>query len=145
MEQSSTIDIAAPPSRVWDVLTDVEHWPDWTASVRWVRRLDEGPLRSGSQAKISQPKMPTVDWTVTDIEPVDHFIWVSSSPGVRTTAWHAVEALPGGGTRVRLSIEQAGPLGSVVQWVYGGLTDRYLAMEAAGLKQWCEADATPAA
>ena len=49
------------------------------------------------------------------------------------------------GQASRLSIEQAGPLGSVVQWVYGGLTDRYLAMEAAGLKQWCEADATPAA
>ena len=145
MEQSTTIDVAAPPSRVWEVVTDVEHWPDWTPTMRWVRRVDEGPLRTGSQAKIIQPKMPTVDWTVTDIEPVDHFTWVSTSPGVRTTARHSVEPLPGGGTRVRLSIEQAGPLGSVVQWVYGNLTDRYLAMEAAGLKQRCEGGARPAA
>jgi uncharacterized protein YndB with AHSA1/START domain len=134
MEQSITIDITAPPGRVWEVLTDVEHWSDWTASVRWVRRLDEGPLRAGSQAKISQPRIPTVDWTVSDLEPGRAFAWVTSGPGSRTTARHSVDPLPGGGSRVRLSVEQSGAVGSLVGRLYRGLTDRYLAMEAAGLK-----------
>jgi hypothetical protein len=116
------------------VLSDVEHWSDWTTTVRWVRRLDEGPLRAGSQAKISQPRIPTVDWTVTDLEPVRGFTWVSTGPGTRTTARHSIDALPGGGSRVRLSVEQSGIIGSVVGRMYRGLTDRYLAVEAAGLK-----------
>jgi hypothetical protein len=106
--------------------------------VRWVRRLDEGQLRAGSSAKISQPKIPTVDWVVTELEPVDRFTWVSSGLGARTTARHSLEPLPDGGTRVRLSVEQAGWLGSLVGRAYRGVTERYLAMEAAGLKQRCE-------
>src|SRR4051794_11251110 len=69
MEQGTTVDIAAPPELVWKVLSDVEHWSDWTESVRWVRRLEDGPLMTGSKAKISQPKIPTVDWVVTELEP----------------------------------------------------------------------------
>jgi hypothetical protein len=134
MEQSITVDIAAAPARVWEVLSDVEHWSDWTASVRWVRRLDEGPLRVGSQAKISQPRIPTVDWTVTDLEPGRGFTWISTGMGARTTARHAIEPLAEGGSRVRLSVEQSGPVGAVVGRLYRGITERYLAMESAGLK-----------
>jgi hypothetical protein len=140
MEQSITVDIAAPAERVWEVLTDVERWSDWTESVRWVRRLDEGPLRTGSTAKISQPKVPTVDWVVTEFEPVDHFTWVNAGPGATTTANHSVEPLPDGGTRVRLSVNQSGVIGALVGRAYKGLTERYLQMEAAGLKRRCEGD-----
>jgi hypothetical protein len=138
MEQSVTVDIAASPGRVWEVLSNVEHWSDWTASVRWVRRLDEGPLRAGSQAKISQPRIPTVDWTVTELQPGQGFTWVSGGAAARTTARHSIEPIDGGGARVRLSVEQAGPIGTLVGRLYAGLTERYLAMEAAGLKATCE-------
>ncbi|GAB3085209.1 SRPBCC family protein [Phycicoccus sp. Root563] len=134
MEQSATIDIAAPPDRVWQVLSDVEHWPEWTDTVRWVRRVDDGPLRTGSQAKISQPRIPTVDYVVTELEPGRSFTWVSGGGAALTTARHVLEPLPGGGTRVLLSVKQEGWLGSFVGRFYRGLTDRYLATEAAGLK-----------
>src|SRR3954454_20596303 len=65
MEQSITIDVAAPPERVWEVLIDVEHWSDWTPTVTSVRRLDEGPLRPGSRAKISQPRIPDTEYVVS--------------------------------------------------------------------------------
>ncbi|WP_270889519.1 SRPBCC family protein [Pedococcus sp. 5OH_020] len=142
MEHSTVVDIAASPQRVWQVLTDVERWPDWTRSVRWVRRLEEGPLRTGSRAKISQPRLPTVDWTVIDLEPEEGFTWVSTGPGSKATARHWIQPLPGGGSTVRLSVEQSGPLGVLVGRLYSGLTDRYLAMEAAGLKRQCEASVT---
>jgi uncharacterized protein YndB with AHSA1/START domain len=140
MEQSTSVDIAAPPERVWEVMVDVEYWPDWTDTVTWVRRLDEGPLRPGSRAKINQPKLPETEYVVTELEPGQSFTWVATAPGVLTTARHRIEPLAGGGSRVRLSVEQGGWLGSLMGRFYRGLTDRYLATEAAGLKAWCEGD-----
>ncbi len=141
MEQSTSIDIAAPQQRVWEVLSDVERWPDWTDTVRWVRRLDDGPLRTGSQAKISQPKVPTVDYVVTELDPGTSFTWVSGGVAALTTGRHVLEPLPGGGTRVTLTIRQDGWLGSLVGRFYRGLTERYLAAEAAGLKIRSESSA----
>lgn len=141
MEQTITVEIAAPPERVWEVLTDVESWPEWTSTVTSVRRLDEGPLRVGSRAKINQPRIPETEYVVTEVEPGRSFTWVATGPGVRTTARHDAEPLPGIGTRVRLTVSQSGWLGSIMGRFYRGLTDRYLSNEASGLKARCEAQA----
>ena len=138
MEQSTTVDIAAPPARVWEVLSEVESWSEWTPTVTSVRRLDEGPLRLGSRARISQPRIPEAEYVVTNLEPGRSFTWVATGPGVRTTARHDAEPLAAGGTRVRLSVSQSGWLGSVMGRFYRRMTDRYLANEATGLKARCE-------
>lgn len=135
MEQHVTVDIEATPERVWDVMTDVERWSEWTDTVTSVKRLDDGPLAVGSRARVEQPKLPPTEYVVTELEPGRSFTWVAKGPGVRTTARHSAEAQSGGGTRARLSVEQAGPLGVVMgRLFFRGLTDRYLANEAAGLK-----------
>jgi uncharacterized protein YndB with AHSA1/START domain len=133
MQQSITVEIEAPPERVWEVLADVER-SEWAQTVTWVRPLDQGPLRPGSRAKINQPKVPETEYVVGELEPDQSFTWVATGPGVTTTARHAVHAQPAGGTRVRLAVEQPGLLGSVMGRVYRGMTERYLANEAAGLK-----------
>ena len=140
MEQSVTVEIAASAERVWEVLTDVERWPEWTETVTSVELLDEGPLHSGARAKINQPKIPETEYVVTELDPGRSFTWVATAPGVTTTARHTVEALPDGGSRVTLGVEQAGLLGSVMGRFYRGLTDRYLSNEAAGLKARCEGE-----
>ena len=140
MEQSITVEIAAPAERVWEVLTDVERWSEWTETVTSVRLLDEGPLRPGSRAKIDQPKIPETEYGVTELSPGRSFTWVARGPGVTTTASHVIEPLDDDRTRVTLSVEQAGFLGTVMGRFYRGLTDRYLANEAAGLKARCEGE-----
>ena len=75
---------------------------------------------------------------MTELEPGRSFTWVATGPGVLTTARHDAEPLPGGGTRVRLSVTQSGWLGSFMGRFYRGLTDRYIANEANGLKARCE-------
>ena len=140
MEQSISVDIAASAHRVWEVLTDVERWSEWTETVTSVKRLDDGPLRSGSRATINQPKVPETEYVVTDLDPGRSFTWVARGPGVTTIARHDIEALPDGGSRVTLSVEQDGLLGRVMGRFYRGLTDRYLANEAAGLKSRCEGE-----
>ena len=133
MEIESRADIAAARARVWQVYAAVEAWPEWTASVRSVERLDDGSLRVGSRVRIRQPKLPVAVWTVTAIDEGRSFVWEATAPGIHTVATHLVK--PGdGGTRATARLEQRGPLGGLVGRLAGGLTRRYLAMETAGLK-----------
>ncbi len=139
MLQETTFTVAAPPAVVWRVLTDVEAWHTWTASVTSVERLDEGPLRVGSRARIVQPKVPTVVWEVGELVEDRSFTWAQGNAVARTTAGHWIEGDGSGGSRVRLSVAQEGVVGGVVGRLYRGMTARYLAMEAAGLTARAEA------
>ena len=134
VEQSTSIDVAASPERVWEVLADVETWPEWTDSVTSVKRLDDGQLVVGSRVEISQPRIPTGTYTVTALEPGRAFTWEQRQPGSTVTAHHECEPLADGGTRVELRVVMSGALGGVVGRLYRRLTVRYLAMEATGLK-----------
>ena len=138
MEQRTSIDVAASPDRVWEVLVDVERWPEWTDSVSSVRPLDAGPLAVGSRVEISQPRIPTGTYTVTALEPGSVFIWEQRQPGSTVAAHHECARLPDGGTRVELRVVMTGAVGGVVGRLYRKLTERYLAMEAAGLKAHAE-------
>ena len=140
MEQGIEVDIDATIERVWEVLSDVELWPEWADTVTSVTRLDADPFGLGSRVKVEQPKLPPTEYLVTEFHDGRGFTWVATAPGVRTTARHSIESPPSGGTRVRLSVEQGGPLGKVMgRLFFKGLTDRYLAAEAAGLKARSEA------
>jgi uncharacterized protein YndB with AHSA1/START domain len=138
MEERTSIDVAAPPARVWEVLVDAERWPEWTDSVSKVRMLDSGPLAVGSRVEVSQPRIPTGTYTVTALVPGTAFTWEQRQPGSRVTAHHECAPLPDGGTRVDLQVVMSGAVGGVVGRLYRNLTRRYLAMEAAGLKTRAE-------
>jgi hypothetical protein len=138
MEQRISIDVAASPDRVWNVLVDVERWPEWTESVSSVRRLGAGPLAVGSRVEVSQPRIPTGTYTVTALQPGSAFTWEQRQPGSTVTAHHECTPLPDGGTRVELRVVMSGAVGGVVGRLYRKLTQRYLAMEAAGLKARAE-------
>ena len=116
---------------MWAILSDVERWPTWTASVTSVE-LD-GPLAVGRRAKIRQPKLPAVTGRSPRSCPDARSPGESTAPGSRATGWHEVTPTGDGTCEVRLALEQAGPLGSLVGLLYRGLTKRYVQMEADGL------------
>jgi uncharacterized protein YndB with AHSA1/START domain len=130
---SITIDIAAPAERVWQVMSDTGRWHEWTPSVTSIRRLDSGPFAVGSRAVIRQPRFPPAWWTITEIDPGRSFTWVSTGPGIRVVAHHWVEPI-GSGSRATLSLELQGVLGGVFGRMTKGITERYLVLEAKGLK-----------
>jgi uncharacterized membrane protein len=141
VEQHTSIEIDAPVARVWAVMRDVQRWAEWTESVRSVTLLDDD-LRVGARARVDQPRIPTTVWTVTDLTEGREFTWEARGPGTVTTGRHGVEATGPGTCRATLSITQSGWVGAVVGRGYRSLTERYLAMEAAGLKARSEAGAS---
>ena len=138
MTYRTTIDIDAPLERVWDVLMDVERWPDWSPTMTSVERLEPGMFRPGSTARIKQPRLPEAVWRVTELVPQKSFTWSAHSRGVTTVARHIVTAREEGGTRARGEIDQHGPLALLARIFFSRLTKRYLKQEAQGLKQRCE-------
>jgi uncharacterized protein YndB with AHSA1/START domain len=124
--------VDAPPQRVWEVLFDVQRWPEWTPTVRRVERLDHGPFAVGSRARVRQPRLPVAVWQVTEVVDGRSFTWRARGPGMTTTARHEVVADLTGAT-VTLSIEQSGPVGAVAALVWRGLTQRYIEVEAESL------------
>lgn len=134
--ERAAITIDAPIEVVWSVFTDVERWPTWTRSVTSVELID-GPMRLGARARIRQPRLPTVVWTVTSWDPDKSWTWTATGPGARTQASHVLTAA-GGSTVAEQAIISSGPIGRLAAFIWRSLTRRYLAMEAAGLKQRCE-------
>ena len=138
MRFEAIIDVAAPAQLLFEVYTDVERWPEWTASVTRVERLDQGPLSVGSRARIKQPRLPAAVWEVTEVV-AGHSLpgWL----GVRGLSLQAVMASPRRGwgpVRVTASLEQAGLLGPLFGFLTKQLTNRYLQIELRGLKAHCE-------
>lgn len=137
MRVEETVEIAAPPEKVWAVLEDVEAWPSWTASMRSVRRTRPGPLGVGSTVEVKQPRLPKVIWTISEWIPGRAFTWVAKTPGVRSVAEHAITPTATGST-VRLVFGQSGRLGSLLAAPMAPLVRSYVRTEAAGLKSRCE-------
>ncbi|WP_083606583.1 SRPBCC family protein [Geodermatophilus obscurus] len=73
-----------PPEVVWAVLSDVESWPAWTASITSVRPSSPDPLQVGSRVRIKWPRLPATVWTVSDLVEEERFTWTSTGPGVNT-------------------------------------------------------------
>jgi hypothetical protein len=75
-ELRSEIDIAAPPARVWDILTDFEAYPEWNP---FILELG-GDLRKGGRltVKIQPPgrKAMTFRPTVVALEPERELRWL---------------------------------------------------------------------
>ncbi|WP_439659345.1 SRPBCC family protein [Lentzea sp. HUAS TT2] len=133
-----TITIAAPPERVWEVLVDVERWPERIPTVDSVERLDDGPFAVGSSARLRQPKLPEAVWTVTELTDGVSYTWESKSPGVLGVASHFVEPHPEG-ARLTLALDVSGPLAGLGWLMTKARARRYVETEAASIKGVAEA------
>jgi uncharacterized membrane protein len=142
MQFDDEVVVNASIDEVWAIYSDVERWAEWTASIRSLRYVEGAALAVGSRVRIQQPKLSTTVWEVSAVDPGRSWTWVAKGPGVRTTASHTLEPVGLDATRVHQTLVQRGPIGAVLGRVYGRLTRAYLAMEAAGLRQRCEANAS---
>jgi uncharacterized membrane protein len=137
MRFERSVEIAVPAEEAYAVYADVERWPEWTASVESVERLDEGPLRVGSSAKLKQPRLPGQVWTVTSVDEGRSFAWETRGVGIVSVGVHEVEATPAG-CRATAIVEMTGWMAPVAGRAARSLVDAYLKLETEGLKHRCE-------
>ena len=139
MRFERSIEIDAPQQRVWDVLSDLEEWPRLIETVDSVELLTPSPIGTGTRARLKQPKLPEATWEVTAWEAPSFFAWRQQSGGVTNVAGHRVEALDDGRSRLTLTIDMQGLLVPIVGRLYRDLTNRYMSIEAEGMKRAAEA------
>lgn len=138
MRFEKSIEIDAPQQRVWDVLSDVEAWPRRIETVDTVELLTPPPITTGSRVRLKQPKLPEGTWDVTAWDSPSFFEWTQKTGGVTSVAGHRVEALDDGRSRLTLTLDMRGLLVAVVGLFYRDLTNRYMTLEAEGMKRAAE-------
>jgi uncharacterized membrane protein len=138
MRFEKTIEIDAPQQRVWDVVSNIEGWPQVVETVDTVEVLTPAPITEGSRVRLKQPKLPEGTWDITIWDAPSYFEWTQKTNGIHSVAGHRVDALGESRSRVTLTLEMRGLLMSIVGRFYKDLTNRYMTLEAEGMKRAAE-------
>jgi hypothetical protein len=120
------------------VLSDLEAWPRRIETVDAVELLTPAPMTKGSRVRLRQPKLPDGTWDVAVWDAPSYFEWTQKESGVTSVAGHRVEALADGRARLTLTLDMRGVLIPVIGRFYRGLTNRYMNLEAEGMKRAAE-------
>jgi uncharacterized membrane protein len=138
MHFEKSIEIDAPQQRVWDVLGDLEAWPHHIETVDVVEMVTPRPITTGTRVRLKQPKLPEGTWEITVWDAPSYFEWSQKTSGITSVAGHRVEAFEQGRSRLTLTLDMRGLLIPVVGLFYQGLTNRYMNLEAEGMKRAAE-------
>lgn len=109
-------DTTASCDAVWDLLADVDRWPNTFARHLKRARL-EGPLEPGTTAVVENRSPPTrTTFTVHSVSPGRRFAWSGTIMGLTMDFDHRCEPTEGG-SRVIFDVDLDGPLAGVVRSV----------------------------
>lgn len=133
MRFTSTVTIEAPVQVVWRLTADVEGWPALTPTMTRVSRLDAGPLRAGSQARVKQPRQPEAVWTVTRLEEGSGFSWRTTRMGLTMIGTHLLEEVRDG-CRNTLTLDVEGPGSGLFGLLFGRAITGAIETENAGFR-----------
>jgi uncharacterized membrane protein len=132
VEITETILIDAPVARVWDVTLDIEALPTVTPTVTAVERLDDGPVQVGSQARLSQPGLPKLVWTVEEVDAPRRFVWATRLAGVRMLGVHELADVGDGRCELTLRVVFEGRGAGLLGRIGRRSIAKSIATEAAG-------------
>ena len=131
MRYEVTTRIDAPVELIWRLTTDIEQWPAFLPTVRRLHRLDDGPLRVGSRARLKQPGQAPAVWTVLRLAEMSEFTWATRLLTVRMTGRHLLEPA-GAGVRNTLVLDLDGPGAGLLSALFGARMRASLDQEATG-------------
>jgi uncharacterized protein YndB with AHSA1/START domain len=80
--------IDAPAMTVWNILTDLDRWPDWGPTVSGAELDEDGPLRLGSRGRVWTPVGVPLPFEVDQFRAGSSWAWEVG--GIPATS-HGVE------------------------------------------------------
>ncbi len=129
---TASIEIAAPPTAVWDVVMDPTRLGDWVTIHRKLRSSDDGPPRVGyrmeQQIHLRGVSLD-VRWMLMDCEQGTHAVWEGRGPAhSRARTEYRLRASGDGHTHFDYRNEfraPLGPLGALAsRALVGGMPER---------------------
>ena len=138
-EVVTSIEIAAPPEAVWDVIMDPERLDEW---VTIHRRLEDHSPTSMKQVLCLRGVSFNVDWKLTTDDRPHRAVWKGKGPArSRAETEYTLEAIDGG-TRFGYRNDfkaPLGPLGAVAsKALVGGVPEREANASLQRLKELLE-------
>jgi carbon monoxide dehydrogenase subunit G len=80
---TTSIEIDAPPERVWDVIMDPRQFGDWVTIHRKLHHVDSGDLREGfkvEQTLCLHHANFNVKWSLAKVDAPHHAVWEGKGP-----------------------------------------------------------------
>ena len=122
---------------VWRVLSDVEHWHEWTPTVLEITPFGNALMERGARYRVVQPKLRPAIYEVTEYVPNQHFTWEQKLAGGALVADHRITSRDEA-TEVELSFTSHGLLANIVASLFSKTIAQYVATEARSLKSYCD-------
>jgi uncharacterized protein YndB with AHSA1/START domain len=143
----STIEIATPPEKVWNVVMDPSRLQDWVTIHRRIDDVSDRPLREGSHMRQTMCLRGVnfhVRWRVAELRRPELTVWEGRGPArSRALIRQELHALDGG-RRTRFAYlneftPPGGPVGAVASRVLvGGISEREARLSLQRLRQIVE-------
>ena len=139
----ATIEIAAPPERVWALYADVERSVDWVPFAEEILSIS-GPAGLG-QVYRERTRLGGIsgvaEWTIVEWDPPHRQVQRSTGNGMDSRLVIAIEPSPTG-TRARqeaiLQSRAPGPIGWLHERVFGMVAARGIASALRAAKEYLE-------
>jgi len=121
-QDSTSIEIAAPPDQVYDLVSDITRMGEWSPECyhcEWTKGATGPSVGARFKAKNKGGRGPS--WfntpVVTAAEPGREFAFNRSGPGTGSYTWRYVLEPSPTGTKVTESFDADRPLGSAMTWM----------------------------
>lgn len=99
-----SFEVAVATERTWDLLAEVERWPEWAPHIRTVR-LDGGALGPGSEGRFGLRPVGSATFRMTAWQPPVSWTWHGRGLGLPIDYRHGFQALDATRTRLTWTIE----------------------------------------
>jgi uncharacterized protein YndB with AHSA1/START domain len=106
-EHQHTVETAASPEAIWQVLSDLDQWATWDTSMEWVRL--QGSFQVGSQVVMKPKGQDSITSVIVEASENRLYADQTDLGEVTLRFSHTLEPLAGGGTRVIHRLEITGP------------------------------------